>query len=267
MVDVFAKDDKCNKAHGTTDAERSLFGDLLAGAAIAAAAWNAYSAIQIATREYDMAVKYWSLANKWINYYKDYYAPVEDQELAEARNLPVEQPKYDVARGRARIAAMMQFRGMLQKTTKCLSSYCTGLRQDMFIELNTAQSDAIALADGMGYRNERAYVENRNDVRFEKMFNTAKRGRDMVADNVSIVRSAANIYGDLFNQAWDGLTGAGQYLGYWANRNDTAYPTSYLGSAAQRSGQRGEGIIIETYEPKDSKPFFPKTNIESRDLP
>lgn len=265
MVEVFSEKNKCNPNHGPNDAERSLFGKILSGAAIAAAAWSAYSAVQIATREYDMAVKYWNIANKWLNYYKDYYAPVEDQELSEARNIPVEQPLYDVARGRARIAAMMQFRGMLQKTTRCLSSYCTGLRQDMFIELGAAQADAVALADGMGYRNERAYVENRNDIRFEKMLNTAKRGRDMVADNVSLVKSAANIYGDLFNQAWDGLSGAGQYLGYWSNRNATAYPTTYLGSATQRSGQRGEGIIIETYE-GDGKPFFNPPKIESRDI-
>lgn len=230
-------DTPCNKAKGTNDEQRSYFGYLLTAAAIASAAYNAAKAVELATREYDIALKYWNLANKWLNYYKDYFAPVEDQELAEARNIPIEQPLYEVARGRARVAAMMQFRDMTQKTMRCMSVYCTGLRQDMLMEISTAQADAVALADGLGYRNERAYVENRNDVRFEKMFNTAKRGRDMIADNVSLAKNAANIYGDLYNQAWDGLTGAGQYLGYWSNRNQTHYPMEYLNTASGGKGQ------------------------------
>lgn len=238
-------DSDCNKEHGTTTEEKKYFGYLLSAAAIASAAVNAAKAVELATKEYDMAIKYWNISRKWLNYYKDYFAPVEDQELEEARNIPIEQPLYEVARGRARVAAMMQFRDMAQKSMRCMSVYCTGLRQDMLMEISDAQADAISLADGLGYRNERAYVENRNDVRFEKMFNTAKRGRDMVADNVSAAKSAANIYGDLYDQAWNGLTGAGQYLGYWSNRNETAYPTSYLGSAARRTGQRGGVVDIE----------------------
>lgn len=230
-------DSQCNPKKGTNDEQKSYFGYLLTAAAIASAAYNAAKAIELATKEYQMALNYWTLANRWLNYYKDYFAPVEDQELFEARNIPVEQPLYDVARGRARVAAMMQFRDMTQKTMRCMSVYCTGLRQDMLMEISTAQADAVSLADGLGYRNERAYVENRNDIRFEKMFNTAKRGRDMVAENVSLAKSAANIYGDLYDQAWRGLTGAGQYLGYWGNRNQTHYPAEYLNTASSGRGQ------------------------------
>lgn len=278
---VWASDTTCNQTHGTTASEKFSFGNLLTLAAIGSAAYNAAKAIELATKEYQMALNYWTISNRWLNYYKDYYAPVEDQEIAEARNIPVEEPLYDVARGRARVAAMMQFRGMAQKTMRCLSVYCTGLRQDMLMEISTAQADAVALADGMGYRNERAYVENRNDVRFEKMFNTAKRGRDMVADNVSLAKSAANIYGDLFDQAWNGLTGAGQYLGYWANRNQTHYPATYLSAAGQGGGQArltgavktdsGIGelndgpMVVETYQGPSSGRYAP-TRIESRDI-
>lgn len=276
---VLGSDISCNHVRGTTAPEKGGFGSLLTLAAIGSAAYNAAKAIELAMREWQMAFKYWDLSNKWMSYYKDYYAPVENQELSEARNIPVEKPLYDVARGRARIAAMMQFRDMMQKTTRCLSVYCTGLRQDMLAELSTAQADAVSLADGLGYRNERAYVENRNDIRFEKMFNTAKRGRDMVADNVSLAKSAANIYGDLFEQAWNGLSGAGQYLGYWANRNQTRYPTTYMNSAGRDSGQarpvsvekRDAGIgalndgqiTVETWQ--GAAPVY-RAPIESRDI-
>lgn len=218
----------CVKQDGVTDSGRALFGRILAGVAIAGAAYNASRAVKIATDEWFMAKKYWRIARNWLDYYKDYYAPVEDQELYEALNLKKEQPEYDAARGRARAVAWLQFRDVIRQAMRCTSRYCTGLRQDMLADLSASQADAVAMADGLGYRNERAYIEARDDVRFKKMLETAKRGRDMVADNVSLASSAAGIYGDLFNQAMAGLSGAGQYLGYWSSRNDTAYPTSYL---------------------------------------
>ncbi len=52
----------------------------------------------------------------------------------------------------------------------------------------------------------------------------------MVADNVSLAKASAGIYGDLFEQTWAGLSGAGQYLGYWESRVETVYPTTFLRS-------------------------------------
>lgn len=231
----------CNPLHGESDAGHTIVGTLLSGAAILAAAYNAYRAVELATQEWKMAKKYWQIAQNWLDYYKDYYAPVEDQELHEARNIDLEQLMYDAARGRARATAFLEFRGVLDQAVRCTSRYCTGLRSDMLAEMTAAQAASVAMADGLGYRNERAYVEARNDVRFKKMLNTAKRGRDMIADNVSLVKSTAGIYGDLFEQTWVGLEGAGQYLGYYNNRNKTRYPTTYVqGRAQQYAKAKGE---------------------------
>lgn len=219
---------KCKKADGVDDKNRKLFGDLLAGAAVLAAGYNASRTVSIATQEWNMAKNYWRLAENWLDHYKDHYAPVEDQEVREAMALRDELPAWQAARGRARAAAWAQFRGAVQRGMRCMSRYCTGLRQDMLMDMSAAQADAVALSDALGYRNERAYIETRSDERFRRQLETAKRGRDMVADNASMGRAAAGIYGSLFEQAWAGLTGAGQYLGYWGARHQTAYPTSYL---------------------------------------
>lgn len=231
--------EKCVRQDGVTDSGRELFGKILAGVAIAGAAYNASRAVKIATDEWLMAKRYWRIARNWLDYYKDYYAPVEDQELHEAMNLKKEEPEYEAARGRARAVAWLQFRGVVRQAMRCTSRYCTGLRQDMLSDLSAAQADAVAMADGLGYRNERAYIEARDDVRFKKMLETAKRGRDMVADNVSLTSSAAGIYGDLFNQAMAGLSGAGQYLGYWSSRNDTAYPITTLEQKGDKQAAEG----------------------------
>ena len=241
---VYASDFKCNKVHGTNDTQHTLFGNLLTAAAIASAAYNAAKAVEIATTEWEMAKKYWQISKNWLDYYSGNFAPGEDQELDEAMNLTEEPPGYEAAQGRARTSAMLEFRGLLRKAVRCTSKYCTGLRRDMLLEIMPAQANALAMAEGLGYRNERAYLEARDDVRFSKQLNTAKRGRDIVADNVSLAKTAAGIYGSLFNQAWDGLAGAGQYLGYYAERNQPSYPTEYI---VQR-GQFQQGRIQQAVE-------------------
>ena len=241
---VYASDLKCNKVHGTNDSQHTLFGNLLTAAAIASAAYNAAKAVEIATTEWEMAKKYWQISKNWLDYYSGNFAPGEDQELDEAMNLTEEPPGYEAAQGRARTSAMLEFRGLLRKAVRCTSKYCTGLRRDMLLEIMPAQANALAMAEGLGYRNERAYLEARDDVRFSKQLNTAKRGRDIVADNVSLAKTAAGIYGSLFNQVWDGLAGAGQYLGYYAERNQPSYPTEYI---VQR-GQFQQGRIQQAVE-------------------
>lgn len=219
---------ECNSARGVGDADRSLFGDVLSAAALAAAGYNAYKALDIAMKEWEMAKKYWRIAENWLDYYKDAYAPVENQELWEARSLEVAEPFYEAARGRARASAWIEFKGKLRNSMRCTSRYCTGLRSDMLLRISNAQAQAVSMADGLGYRNERAYVEARNDVRWEKMLNTAKRGRDIIADVTSLGTASAGIYGSLLDQAWQGLESAGMYLGYAGNRHQPSYPATYV---------------------------------------
>lgn len=228
---------KCNPVRGVTNEDRSLFGTLLSAAAFAAAGYLAYKAYDLAVDEWNMAKKYWDIANNWLNYYKTYFAPVEDQEIEEALALEYVEPSYEIARGRGRASAWFEYRGKLRSAMRCTSRYCTGLRADMLMRISRAQADAVALADGLGYRNERAYVEARNDVYFSRKLETAKRGRDLIAEAPSLGMAAAGIYGDQLNQTWEGLKGAGQYLGYSDYRIRPAYPgTGVSGAGAYEPG-------------------------------
>lgn len=250
---VLASDLECNPVHGVTDDDRSLFGDLLSAAALVSAGVNAYKMYDIARQEWGMAKKYWRIAQNWLDYYKSAYAPVEDQEVEEALALPIAEPHYDAAIARARTSAWVTFKGKLRDTMRCTSKYCTGLRADMLMQISQAQGLAVATAEGLGYRNERAYVEARNDVRWEKRLNTAKRGRDIIADVTSLGTAAAGIYGSLADQAWQGLMAAGQYLGYEGNRNGTHYPTTYLAGQTELASSGASPYAGRFNEPAVSK--------------
>ena len=215
----------CAWKDGMNDGTKTAFGAALTAAAIAAAAYNANCAYTLAKKEWKLAKKYWKLADKWMQYYKNVYAPLENKELAEARKLKGEEPEYTVARGRAKASAWLQFKGLAHQAVRCTSKYCTGRRQDALEELASAQANALALCDALGYRNERAYIESRDDVRFGRQLATAHRGRNMVADAPTFGAAAAGIYGKLYDQAWEGLRGAGSALGYLLNRQEPAYPS------------------------------------------
>ena len=225
---MWASDGQALKKHGITDSGRSLFATILAALATGAAAKNADRAYKIATDEKALADKYRQISADWLEYYNNAFAPVEDKELTEAKAIEYETPNYEVARGRARAIAWNAYKGRLDKACKCLTRYCTGLRQDILTELAAAQADAVALADGLGYRNERAKVDNRNDLLFERKLNVAKRGRNLLPQSTSFAKAAAGIYGDLWNQAWEGLNAAGMYIGYDSIRRPTYYPNTML---------------------------------------
>lgn len=224
-----AGDTTAVRDHGRTSSQNDWIGALLAAGAVAVAGYNSIKSVDIAIQEWKMADKYYKLSKKWLDYYRDNYAPVEDMEIEEALALEDERPIYDTARGRARVVAWMAFKNKLDASMRCTSRYCTGLREDMLMQLSSAQANAVSMADGLGYRNERAYLEARDDLRFRKQLETAKRGRNLPADSLSFAKASAGIYGDLYEQAWNWLKSAGYYLGYQSRRNPTFYPTTFLG--------------------------------------
>jgi hypothetical protein len=240
-------DDLCEK-HGTTDADADVIATAIKAAKILAATYTAYSAYDSAKVEWEIAKKYYNISKWWLDYYRDYFAPVEDQELSEAMNLEKEVADYETARGRARVSAWLAFKGKTLDIYKTTTRYMTGRRAYMLVALMAAQADAVAQVDGLGYRNERAYVKTRNDIRFQKMMSTAKRGRNMASDPISFTADALGSYGDLWKQAWLNLKKIGYSSGYNSARNETIYPDFFLSAgvgavAPQATPTRGQSYV------------------------
>ena len=198
---------------GISDSGKNILGAILNLAALGVAGINTAAAIDMATQQYEIADDYYDIAKWWRDYYYNAYAPVENQELWEAQSLPIEEPLYDMAVGRAKTRARLQFKGMATKAMQCTSEYCTGLRQAFLRDMVIAEATAVAASAALGYRNERAYVTARNDVRWKRQFETVQRGRGFVANNVQYANLAFGIFGDLGKQAGAGAAGAIKYLG------------------------------------------------------
>lgn len=215
--------DTCNR--GITNTDKSILSKIWAGLTAAIAAYNTGQAIVFADRQYDMAKTYLKISQWWDNYKKGNFDPVEDQEINEALALKEETPQYDVQMGRAQTAGRIRFKNAVNKAVQCTSEYCTGLRGQLLRDTIAQQATAITVLNGLGYRNERSFIEARSDVRWKRMTATAMRGRGMQANALSHSQLAYGIYGDLGSQAGKGAAGAASLAGYLWNRNDTIYPT------------------------------------------
>lgn len=219
--------DDCN--HGQTNESKDTIGRIAEAAAIAIAAINTGAAIYAADKQYDLAKQYSRIAKWWRDYYNNTYAPWEDKELEEAKTIIPVDPIYDTAIGRAKTFVRVQFNGLAARSIQCTGAHCTGLRGALLKDVLASEASALSAAANMGYRNERAYVEARNDDDWAKKISVVNRGRGLVAEHVNFGVLSFGIFGDLGAQAAQAAGGAIGYLGYTWNRNETVYPTLYRG--------------------------------------
>jgi len=217
-----SSNDKCcedNFLGGLTNAGKAAVDAILLGLSY----YRAYNEFQhilsLAQKEKEIADRYAAMAEGWWQYYDKSFVPVENRELAEAMSETIPAPDYEMAQGRARVAAWIKGKGLYRDASRGTTRWCTGIRQSLLAQFTGRGADAVAMTDQLGYRNERAYIEVRDDERFLHRINTVKRGRDMMADSVQLGKLAVNAYGSLSDQAWKGLAEAGYTAGYLMNRD------------------------------------------------
>lgn len=210
--------------HGQTDRGKNTVGTIMELAAIAVAGIMTAAAISMATKQYEIAKEYLDIAKWWRNHYNTSYVPWENQELKEAWESEDEVPHYDITIGRTRNLGRMRFKGADYQAIRCVSEYCTGLRGALIKDMFNAEATALAALSNLGYNNEKAWVEARNDLRWKRILGVLNRGRDMIAENIQFSQLAFGIFGDLGKQAAASAGGAIGYLGYSWNRNKTQYP-------------------------------------------
>ena len=221
-------------SQGLTDYDKSTLSLLWDIIPAVIAAYNTGQAIHTATKQYEIRISQW-----WRAYYNNFFVPLENQELSEAMGLRETTPYYDTMRGRAQTAGRLKFKNAVNSAVQCTSEYCTGLRQQLLLDVLDQESRALNSLAGLGYRNERAYYESRSDVRWKRMINTAARGRDLEAQAINSAQLAYGIYGSLGEQVSKGAEGAASAFGYFHYRNDPRYPTLMtIQQAPQQASQQ-----------------------------
>lgn len=220
----------CNS--GITNTGKQSLASLWAVLTAGLAAYNTGQAVYFATQQYEIASDYLKIAKWWHDYKRSYFDPVEDQEINEASSLGEETPYYDTQAGRAMTAGRIRFKNAVNKAVQCTSEYCTGLRQQLARDLIAQEAATTSSLCGLGFRNERAFIEARSDARWKRMIGAASRGRGMQANAVNMAQLSFGIFGDLGSAAGKSAMGAAALSGYLWNHNTTIYPTTFKASGA-----------------------------------
>lgn len=237
----------CNS--GISNMEKVSMGSIWATLSTAVAAYNTGQAIYFADKQYEIAKDNLNMSKWWRNFDKYYYEPVENQEITESYALQEEPPLYDTSEGRSQVAARIKYKGYANSQMQCTSEYCTGLRQKLMRNALADEARAVVDTATIGYRNERAFVETRSDIRWQRLIATVARGRGIAATAPSFQKLSIGIYGNMFNDAVQAGAGAWAAAGYWNNRNETEYPT--LMRTIPNNQSQGKGPRF-TFEPQDN---------------
>lgn len=213
---------------GQSDSGKNAIGIIGQLAALAVAGYTTAVAITLANKQHEIAKDYLEMSEWWRDYYNSVYRPWEDREIADLNDWNTVEPEYDITMGQTRTTARIQFKNMDYTGIRCTSEYCTGLREAMLKDAHLAEAAATAAMSNVGYQNEKAWVEARNDARWKRILAVLNRGRDMIAENINFMSLSYGIYADLGEQAMQTAGGAIGFLGYARNRRETQYPS--LGS-------------------------------------
>lgn len=239
------QNDPCTPLHGPTDSGRVAIGVAWQLAAAALAAVNTVTSAELASRQFDLAQRYFNIARAWRDWYNLGFVPLEDKELDEIWAERRHEPLYDAAAGRASVTAKLMFRGKIEEAARCTHQYATGLRQALVADGLKLLAEGVAATEGMGLRNERAHAEAMDSLRWNHRMVAVQRGRGLMAVAAGYGQLAAGIYGSLSNQAAQAAGSYARFIGYAQERIRTMYPG--------RDGGDGEGPGKDITNPRGGK--------------
>jgi hypothetical protein len=189
-------------------------------AAIAVAVVNTKAALDIASKQKDLANKYLKMAKERQQYYYDVYVPCENTEIREACNAEPCDMHKDVQAGRAKASVRHGVTGRTERELQCISRYCTGKKAAIIRDRELEEATALALSANFARRYEEEYKDACDDTRWSRRANALSRGRDIMAQAQTFSGFAMGMFGRLGEQAGRGAAGAMAYLGYSMERRD-----------------------------------------------
>lgn len=215
-------------------------------AAIGIAIANGLAQQEIADKQQDLADSWYQQAKyKWKRY-EATYLPLEVQLLNEVSTTPVPQLNCNDADARAQASvdgAYNSISGFISRQAKahrlCIDSALVRAN-------NHRQNTLLVDSRNYNYVDDRWYRDFKDDQRWNRRSAVLNLGRNLSSQALSYGQVANALYGQVGQQIERAAGGVMTALGYYGARNDTYYPTTYLGS--------GGGNIVNIGTPGNINP-------------
>ena len=193
-------------------------------AATAVAALETAAAIKIANKQYDIADRYYKMAQQKWDRFKDLYMPCERTEMNEACNTPEYEKQYDKSSTDWMNEVNRDFGQARRRIDSLFSTYCICPDPSLAQDMAMMQGIAAADAGNFAYRYEEHRKDAKDDIRWTRRQQALNRGRDLQSTAAKYAEAAANAYGDIGNKVGQAASGAMEAVGYFSQRRDTIYP-------------------------------------------
>lgn len=219
-------------------------------AALAIAVANSIAQGQIADMQQDLAESYYDMAEfKW-NRFRDKYVPLELKLLNEVRSEPILSLNCADDKSRAAEAVNISYDRMTDYMTTKAKQYHMCIDSTLLMQMERKRT--VALADTANYNmtDDQWYVDYRNDKRWNRRSNILDLGRNLSSEAMKygdVALATMKTVGGQISQAAQGLMTA---VGYYGARNDTYYPTTFLGHS--NSALVGIGTVQSGLNPSNN---------------
>lgn len=209
----------------------SLWTNLWQAAQLAIALLNATIQQQIADKQMDLAEGYYDQAKFKLDRFMAKYKPLEVALLKEVSTTPEPTMNCEDDRSRAEQAVNTSYDYISKYVGVKAKQLRLCIDDSIISQLDHGRSLMLVDTENYNLRDDTWFTDYKSDKRWGRRSNVLNLGRNLgsIAKQYGDVsRAMMSDVGGLANKAAGALTMA---LGYYGTRFDTAYPTTYLGSA------------------------------------
>lgn len=187
------------------------------------ALWATYETYKAAKEDYKIAKRYHELAKEQWDLHKQYYHPLEQQELDEIWAEKPYEPDYPTAIA-GHTHTIDNVFAAADKQRKALNvKYCVCPDVSLFTKTDIMKATVGGDSDNFARRYAEKLSQERNDIRWSRRVAAAARGRGLLSESASHAQRASSSY-SAYARAMGGLAGnAMEFSGYVQNRHQTTY--------------------------------------------
>lgn len=218
---------------------------VLDAASLAIAIANAYVQGKIADKNQDLAQSYYDMAQyKW-DRFKSAYMPLEKQLLKEVSSAEVRSLDCASDRNRAVNAVDTSYTLASNMVKRNATKYRVCIDPSMASMLDFRRSAMLVDTENYNISDDRWFTDYKNDQRWDRRSNVLSLGRNLTSLALSYGETARALMKNVSAQVETAASSALYALGYFGARNDTVYPTTFMGS----HGNMGHSLVSTIVNP------------------
>lgn len=218
---------------------------VLDAASLAIAIANAYVQGKIADKNQDLAQSYYDMAQyKW-DRFKSAYMPLEKKLLKEVSSAEVRSLDCASDRNRAVNAVDTSYTLASNMVKRNATKYRVCIDPSMASMLDFRRSAMLVDTENYNISDDRWFTDYKNDQRWDRRSNVLSLGRNLTSLALSYGETARALMKNVSAQVETAASSALYALGYFGARNDTVYPTTFMGS----HGNMGHSLVSTIVNP------------------